>query len=198
MLCLPPGNLPKPGIESRSPTLQADSLLTEPPGRPKNTAWVAYPFFRGFSRLRNWTGVSWIAGKPYIWVAYQNKLLDYSQNFSSDPLRFSDGVCVLSHAQLFATLWTGAHQAPLSIEFSRQENWFGLPFPLPVDLPDLGIKPVSPALAGIVYHWATWEALRFSRAIVNIIYRIYILLLAKNIILSHISFCFIDKIIVVE
>ena len=38
-------------------------------------------------------------------------------------------VCVLSHVQLFATLWTIAHQAPLSIEFSRQEYWSGLPFP---------------------------------------------------------------------
>ena len=133
-----------------------------------------------------------------LWVAYQNKLLHYSQNFSNDPRMFSEGVCVLSHAQLFETLWTGAHQAPLSMEFSRQEYWYGLLFPSPGDLPDLGIKPVSPALSGIVYHWATWEALRFSRAIVNIIYRMYILLLSKNIILSHISFCFIDKIIVDE
>ena len=39
-----------------------------------------------------------------------------------------------------------AHQAPLSMEFSRQEYWSGLPFPLPRDLPDLGIEPGSPAL----------------------------------------------------
>ena len=60
---------------------------------------------------------------------------------------------VLSHfsyIQLFATLWTVAHQAPQSKGFSRQEYWSGLPFPPPGDLPDLGIKPtslVSPALA---------------------------------------------------
>ena len=46
------------------------------------------------------------------------------------------------------TPWTAAHQAPLSKEFSRQEYWSGLPFPLPKDLPDLGIKSTSPALAG--------------------------------------------------
>ena len=39
-----------------------------------------------------------------------------------------------------------AHQAPLSMGFSRQEHWNGLPFPSPEDLPDPGIKPRSPAL----------------------------------------------------
>ena len=57
----------------------------------------------------------------------------------------------LSHVQLFATPWTIACQAPLSLGFSRQEYWSGLPFPSPGDLPDPGIEPesfVSPALAG--------------------------------------------------
>ena len=48
----------------------------------------------------------------------------------------------------FVTPWTVAHQAPLSMGFPGQEYWSGLPFPSPGDLPDLGIKPVSPALAG--------------------------------------------------
>ena len=48
----------------------------------------------------------------------------------------------------FATLWTVACQSPLSLEFSRQEYWSGLPFPIPGDLPDPGIKSMSPALAG--------------------------------------------------
>ena len=52
----------------------------------------------------------------------------------------------LSRVQLFATLWTVAHQAPLSMEFSRQEYWSGLPFSSPEDLPDPGIEPGSPAL----------------------------------------------------
>ena len=58
-------------------------------------------------------------------------------------------VCLLSHfsrVQLFATLWTRASQAPLSMGFSRQEYWSALPCPPPGDLPDPGIKPVSPAL----------------------------------------------------
>ena len=52
----------------------------------------------------------------------------------------------LSGVRLFATLWTIVHQAPQSMEFSRQEYWSGLPFPSPGDLPDPGIKPTSPAL----------------------------------------------------
>ena len=50
------------------------------------------------------------------------------------------------HAQLFATLWTVVHQAPLSMGLPRQEYWSGLPFPSAGDLPDPGIKSVSPAL----------------------------------------------------
>ena len=68
-------------------------------------------------------------------------------------------VCGLSHVQLFATPWTVAHQAPVSIGFPRQEYWSGLPFPSPADIPDPEIKPVSPALAGGFFTTgATWEA----------------------------------------
>ena len=52
-------------------------------------------------------------------------------------------LCVLSHVQLCVTLWTVAHQAPLSMEFSRKESWSGLPLPPPGDLPDTGIELVS-------------------------------------------------------
>ena len=52
----------------------------------------------------------------------------------------------LSRVWLFATPWTAAHQAPQSMEFSRQEYWSGLPFPFPGDLPNPGIEPRSPAL----------------------------------------------------
>ena len=57
--------------------------------------------------------------------------------------------CVLRHFScilLFATPWTVACQVLLSMEFSRQEYWYGLPFPSPGNLPDPGIKPRSPAL----------------------------------------------------
>ena len=60
-------------------------------------------------------------------------------------------LCCFSRVQLFATPWTVAFQAPLSMGFTRQEYWSGLPFPLPEDLPDPRIKPaslLSPALAG--------------------------------------------------
>ena len=52
----------------------------------------------------------------------------------------------LSGVQLFATPWTVAYEASLSMGFSRQEYWSGLPFPSPGDLPDPGIEPGSPTL----------------------------------------------------
>ena len=69
---------------------------------------------------------------------------------------------MLSHARnvpLFVTLWTVARQAPLSIGFSRQESWSGLPCPPPGDLPDHGIQSKSLALAGGFFTTSTtWEA----------------------------------------
>ena len=53
---------------------------------------------------------------------------------------------MLSHVRLFATPWTIAWLAPLSMEYSRQEYWSGLPFPTPRDLPDPGTEPTSPTL----------------------------------------------------
>ena len=55
-------------------------------------------------------------------------------------------VKLLSCVRLFATPWTVAYQSPLSMGFSRQEYWSGLPFPSPEDLPNPGIEPGSPAL----------------------------------------------------
>ena len=52
----------------------------------------------------------------------------------------------LSRVQLFATPWTVAYHGPLSMGFSRQEYWSGLPFPSPEDLPNPGIEPRSSAL----------------------------------------------------
>ena len=66
---------------------------------------------------------------------------------------------LLSHVQLLVTPRTVALQAPLSVGFSRQEYWSGLPYPPPGDLLDPGIEPtslVSPALAGgflTDYYW---------------------------------------------
>ena len=73
--------------------------------------------------------------------------------------------CILSrfsHIRLFATLWTVALQAPMSMGFSKQEYWSGLPYS-PRDLPDSGIEPMSlmsPTLAGEFYTTSTtWKAL---------------------------------------
>ena len=78
--------------------------------------------------------------------------------FLCGPILSSLSVCLcvcarlLSHVQLFATSqWTVAHQAPLSMEFFRQDYYSRLPCPPPGDIPDSGIEPkspMSPALAG--------------------------------------------------
>ena len=68
--------------------------------------------------------------------------------------------CVLSRSIVSDSVapWTVAHQAPLPMEFSRQEYWTELPFPTPGDLPNPGIKCVSPALAGGFFTTsATWK-----------------------------------------
>ena len=57
-------------------------------------------------------------------------------------------MCVRIVVSDSVTSWTEAHQAPLSMGFSRQEYWSGLPFPSLGDLPDAGIKPASPTLTG--------------------------------------------------
>ena len=69
---------------------------------------------------------------------------------------------MLSHVQLFATPWAVARQAPLLMEFPRQEYWSELPCPPPGDLPDPGIEPTSsafPALASRFFsNSTTYEA----------------------------------------
>ena len=68
----------------------------------------------------------------------------------------------LTHARLFVTLWTVAHQPPLCMGFSRQEYWSEFPSPAPGDLPQLGIEHVplrAPAVAGRFFTTnTTWEA----------------------------------------
>ena len=77
-------------------------------------------------------------------------------------------VHTLSCVQLPVSLWTVPGWAPLTMEFSRQEYWSGLPFPIPGDLPDPGIEPsslASPALAGRFFTiTTTWEALLMAIA----------------------------------
>ena len=71
-----------------------------------------------------------------------------------------------SHVHLFATPWTVARQAPLSVGFSRQEYWSGLPCPLPGDPPNPGIKPVSLKetwQAGSLLQWPPGNVLIYHR-----------------------------------
>jgi len=93
--------------------------------------------------------------------------------------------CVLSRVLLFSTPWTVACQAPLSIGFSRQEYWSGLPFPPPADLPDQGIKPmspVSPALAvgslPLAQPGKPWCIYIYVQIICIFIYRLFICFLS--------------------
>ena len=71
------------------------------------------------------------------------------------------GGLVAKSCQDLETPWTGVHQTPLSMEFSRQEYWSGLPFPSSGDLPNPGIEPtsaMSPALAGELFATSVpWE-----------------------------------------
>ena len=113
-------------------------------------------------------------GNFYIFPSHP-KLVSLSNTFSNvapsvevawslelDPVTadISSVACVLSslsHVQLYATLWTIAHQAQPSMRFSRQEYWSGLQCPPPGDLPNPGIEPMSlstQALAGrqVLYH----------------------------------------------
>ena len=92
-----------------------------------------------------------------------------SQGRNTDDFTSCNNLCAatsfsaqsLSRVWLFATLWTVAHQVPLSMGFPRQESWSGLPFPSPGYLPDLGTEPrspTSPALQVDSLCWATREA----------------------------------------
>ena len=70
-----------------------------------------------------------------------------NQNYNEiSPHTSQNKVESLSPVGLFAAPWTVTYQAPLSMGFSRQEYWSGLPFPSPGNLPNPGIKPASPAL----------------------------------------------------
>ena len=72
--------------------------------------------------------------------------MGFSFAFGCGDLYGGGGGLVAKSCPTLVTPWTLAQQAPLSMGFSRQEYWSGLPFPSPGDLPDPGIKPRSPAL----------------------------------------------------
>ena len=135
---------------TRGPALEADSLLLEPlhvcmraqscpalcnptncrpPGssvhgilQARRLEWVAIPLSRGSSLTQG--------SSPGI--LHCRQILYHLSHYML--------ACMLSGVWLFVTPWTVAHQASLSVEFSRQEYWSGLPFPPPWDLPDSGTE----------------------------------------------------------
>ena len=136
--CPPPGDLPDQGIEPGSLALQADALPSEPPrgGSPPENSRVTLADGPG---KRGWRSCSSGSGPSHC------------------SLPWTGG----SQAA-FQTHWTADCQAPLSMGFSRQEYWSGMPCPPPGDLPNPGIGPHLLCLL----HWqgrffttrATWEA----------------------------------------
>ena len=78
--------------------------------------------------------------------------------------------CVLSrfsHVRLFVTPWTVAHQAPPSMGFPRKEYWSGLPCPFPENLPDPGIKPVTPVSPALADSLPTEPPMRAPKTVIQ-------------------------------
>ena len=84
---------------------------------------------------------------------------------------------VLSRIQLFETPWTVAHQAPLSLQFSRQEYWSGLAFPTPGHLPDPGTESVilvSSVLAGGFFTTMPPGKLIVLKLLINLLIQLFV------------------------
>ena len=114
---------------------------------------VPFPSPGESSQPRDWTQVSCVAGRFLIsWTTREaqnnnnNLLWSRTWDIFQALLLFLIHAQMLSSVWLFVTPWTVVHQAPLSIEFSKQEYWSGLPFPSPGDFPHPGIESWSPAL----------------------------------------------------
>ena len=110
------------------------------------------PSSMGFSRQEYWSGLSFPSpgDLPNPGIEPRSSALQADYLPSEPPGRYCLLLLLLlsrfSHVQFFATPWTVAHQAPLSMGFPRQEYWSGLSFPSPRDPPNPGIEPMSPAL----------------------------------------------------
>ena len=106
----------------------------------------------------------WVKVYPcYLWIFNWPSTIYWKYYFCTTQLQWrshhqtwtlSCCACILSRTQLFVTPWIATHQAPLSMVFSSQKYWTGLPFSSPEDLPDPGMEPmslVSPTLAGVSF-----------------------------------------------
>ena len=119
--------------------------------QPFATLWtVAYqaPQSMGLSRQEYWSGLPFPSpgDLPNPGIEPRSSALEADALTSELPGKPKVKVKSLSCVLLFATPWTVAYQVALSMGFSRQEYWSGLPFPSPGDLPNPGIEPWYPAL----------------------------------------------------
>ena len=124
--------------------------------QPFATLWtIAHqpPLSMGFFRQEYWSGLPFpssedlpnpgIEAASLLSPALSGRFFTTSATWKALVTKVK--VKLLSYVWLFTTPWTVAHQAPQSMEFSRQECWSGLPFPSPGDLPNPGIEPGFPA-----------------------------------------------------
>ena len=111
-------------------------------------SWAPFVDSQADSRNAIWNHLGPRAVRSHLLESVRVSL---SHLVTCELCRTRAALCVqsLSHVRRFATPWTVACQAPLSVGFSRRERWSGLPFPPPGDLPDPGTESVtylSPAL----------------------------------------------------
>ena len=114
----------------------------------KSLTWILKASAKGDSRLspsESLVKTSHMAKPDSTMGRYSPPIAPSLQNHTSVDFMVKL-VKLLSRVRLFATPWTVTYYAFLSMGFSRQEYWSGLPFPSPGDLPDPGIKPGSPTL----------------------------------------------------
>ena len=139
-------NINENEVAQSCPTL-CDPVDCSPPGssvhvilQARILEWVAISISKESSQPRDQTHISCIS-------CILKRVLYQLSHLLLERLSTSESVCI-SHScvQFFVTPWTVAGQAPLSLEFSRQEYWSGLQFLPPGDLPRPEIKPRSPAL----------------------------------------------------
>ena len=120
------------------------------------TAAYQAPPSRVFSRQEYWSGLpfplwegsnAWL-GETALEIIFPTQGLNPGLAHCRQTLYRLNlhGGLVIKLCRTLVTPWTVARQAPLSLGFSRQEYWSGLPFPSPGALPHPGIKPLSPAL----------------------------------------------------
>ena len=131
--CPSPGDLPNPGIKPWSPTLQADSLPSEPPQKPiyAMCVYAAAKSLQSCPTLCDPIDGS-LPGFPVPGIL-QAKTLEWVASSFSNAWNWKEKVKSLSRVRLLATPRTAAYQAPPSMGFSRQEYWSGVPLPSPKD-----------------------------------------------------------------